>query len=60
MSLTYGYDLKEDDDDMIATQVQLAEIMSSLVVPGGALVNSFPFCALALVIAILAPHNYFQ
>jgi hypothetical protein len=44
MSLTYGYDPKEGDD-MIATPVQAAEIISPLLLPGAALVNHFPFCA---------------
>jgi len=42
MSLTYGYDPKEGDD-MIATPVQAAEIISPLLLPGAALVNHFPF-----------------
>jgi hypothetical protein len=45
MSLTYGYDAKEGDD-MIATPVQAAEIVSPLLLPGAALVNDFPFRAI--------------
>lgn len=43
MSLTYGYDLK-DEDDMIAAPSQAIEILSRVVLPGGALVNYLPFC----------------
>jgi hypothetical protein len=58
MSLTYGYDLKNDDDDMIAVPVQLSEILARFFVPGMALVNSLPFCTIAFVIiAILVSHN---
>ncbi len=60
MSLTYGYDLKEGDD-MMAVPVQAIELMAPLLLPGGALVNNFPFCAVAFVtITMLAPHHYFQ
>jgi hypothetical protein len=44
MSLTYGYDLKEGDD-IIAAPVQATEMMSCAVLPGAALVNTLPFCA---------------
>ena len=47
MSLTYGYDLKEGDD-MIAAPVQAGEMMSRATLPGAALVNIFPFCAVSL------------
>ncbi|KAI0291061.1 cytochrome P450 [Multifurca ochricompacta] len=42
MSLTYGYDLKENDKIMIPVRVT-GEIMSRLAVPGAALVNHLPF-----------------
>ncbi|KAI0253723.1 cytochrome P450 [Lactifluus subvellereus] len=42
MSLTYGYDLK-DNDDIITAPVQATEIMSQLILPGAALVNHLPF-----------------
>ena len=45
MSLTYGYDLK-DDDKILEAPVQAGEIMSPLLLPGGALVNHLSFCAL--------------
>jgi len=41
MSLTYGYDLKEYDD-MIVAPVQASKIMSQLLLPGATLVNHFP------------------
>jgi hypothetical protein len=44
MSLTYGYDLKEDDK-ILEAPVQAGEIMSPLLLPGGALVNHLSFCA---------------
>ena len=44
MSLTYGYDLK-DGDKILEAPAQLSEMMSPLVLPGGALVNHLPFCA---------------
>ena len=47
MSLTYGYDLK-DDDKILEAPVQAGEIMSPLLLPGGALVNHLSFCALSI------------
>ena len=47
MSLTYGYDLK-DGDKILEAPAQLSEILSPLVLPGGALVNHLPFCALLI------------
>ena len=45
MSLTFGYDLK-DGDKLIEASNQFAGIMRPLVVPArGALVNAFPICA---------------
>ena len=59
MSLTYGYDLKEGDD-MIAAPVQATEILSRLILPGAALVNNLPFCAVPFIIIIMvAPHIRF-
>jgi hypothetical protein len=42
MSLVYGYDLKENDDIIVAP-VQLSRMLSRLVLPGAALVNHLPF-----------------
>ena len=47
MSLTYGYDLKEDDE-MIAAPVQAAEMLVPLILPGAAMVNHLPFCVFVL------------
>jgi hypothetical protein len=44
MSLTYGYDLK-DDDKILKASAGAAEILSPLLLPGAALVNHLPFCA---------------
>ena len=35
MSLTYGYDPKGEDDDMISAPGRVSEIMSRLLLPGG-------------------------
>jgi cytochrome P450 len=43
MSLTYGYDLKGNDDHMIAAPVQGTEMLGQLILPGAALVNHLPF-----------------
>ena len=45
MSLAYGYDLKGNDDRMIAAPVQATELLSRLILPGAVLVNHLPFCA---------------
>ena len=45
MSLTYGYDLKDNGDHMIAAPVQATEMLSHLILPGAVLVNHLPFCA---------------
>jgi len=42
MSLTYGYDLK-DDDKILKASAGAAEILSPLLLPGAALVNHLPF-----------------
>jgi hypothetical protein len=43
MSLTYGYDLK-DNDDLITVPKQANELLSRFILPGAALVNHLPFC----------------
>jgi hypothetical protein len=43
MSLTYGYELKENDDILIPVR-RTGEIMTQVVMPGAALVNHLPFC----------------
>lgn len=42
MSLTYGYELKENDD-ILEPVHKTGEIMSQVVMPGAALVNHLPF-----------------
>ncbi|KAH9976345.1 cytochrome P450 [Lactifluus volemus] len=42
MSVTYGYDLKENDD-IIAAPVQVVDTISRFALPGAALVNHLPF-----------------
>jgi hypothetical protein len=46
MSLTYGYDLK-DGDEILEAPTGAAEKLSPLLLPGGALVNHLPFCAIS-------------
>ena len=48
MSLTFGYDLI-DGDQILEAPVQVTKIMSPLVLPGAALVNNLPFCALSQI-----------
>ena len=58
MALTYGYDLKAGDK-MIAAPIQAAKIMSRLMLPGAALVNHLPFCAISYFIPVVSvPHSY--
>ena len=47
MQLTYGYDLKQNDDIMIPPR-RTGEILSTFILPGAALVNHLPFRALPL------------
>jgi hypothetical protein len=60
MSLTYGYDLK-DGDEILEAPTGAAEILSPLLLPGGALVNHLPFCAIFNFILpiIVVPYNCF-
>jgi hypothetical protein len=60
MSLTYGYDLKKGDK-ILEAPVQASDIMAPLVLPGGALVNLLPFCAVPnfTPAALVVPHSYF-
>ena len=46
MSLTYGYDLKENDGIVVPAR-KTGDIMSQLALPGAALVNHFPFRTLS-------------
>ena len=61
MSLAYGYDLKGNDDRMIAAPVQATELLSQLILPGAVLVNHLPFCAdTRAVIAVIQPYLCLQ
>jgi hypothetical protein len=61
MSLTYGYDLKDNNDQIIAVPVQATEFVSRLIVPGALLVNHLPFCAEARSVApVPLPHQCLQ
>jgi cytochrome P450 len=61
MSLTYGYNLKTGDK-ILEAPLQVTKIMSKLVLPGAALVNHLPFCALSNFIPAMLemPHIYFE
>jgi hypothetical protein len=61
MSVTYGYDLKEGDK-ILEAPVQVAELLSPLMLPGATLVNHVPFCAITRFIPATLPvsHSYFQ
>ena len=45
MSLTYGYDLKTYDDDLIVAPVEINKILAQSVLPGAVLMNHIPFSA---------------
>ena len=61
MSITFGYDLKKDDR-MVEAPDQIIKLMTPFNVPGGALVNYLPFCALSNFIpaVLVVPNSYFQ
>jgi hypothetical protein len=46
MSFTYGYDLR-DGDKILEALTQVSEILSPLLIPGRALINSLPFCTIS-------------
>jgi hypothetical protein len=46
MSVTFGYDLK-DGDKILEAPEWAAEVLTSLVMPGAALVNHLPFCTVS-------------
>lgn len=43
MSLTYGYELKTNDDELIEAPVELNKILGQLVLPGAVLISHIPF-----------------
>ena len=47
MHLTYGYDLKENDDILMPAR-RVDKLMGHLLLPGAALVNHLPFRAIPL------------
>ena len=47
MSATYGYDLK-DGDKILEAPVQTSDTLTTLTLPGAALVNDIPICGLLL------------
>jgi hypothetical protein len=60
MSLTYGYDLNDGDELMVAP-IQAAEMVSRLMLPGAAVVNHLPFCmVIYFITAMLMSHSYSQ
>ena len=46
MSIAFGYDLKKGDK-MVEAPDQIIKLLAPFSVPGAALVNYFPFCALS-------------
>ena len=59
MYLTYGYELKENDDIVVPARRTL-EIMSQFTLPGAALVNHLPFRTVSFIPYCLQSHNYIQ
>jgi len=61
MSIAFGYDLK-NGDRMVEAPNQVIEFLKSCPVPGAALVNYLPFCALSNSIhtVLVVPNGYFQ
>jgi hypothetical protein len=45
MSLTYGYDVKTNDDEMLEAPVEVNKILAQIVLPGAVLMNHLPFRA---------------
>ncbi len=61
MSVTYGYDLKHGDKILEAPEWAV-EILSSLTLPGAALVNHLPFCTVSDFVPgiLVVSHNRFS
>ncbi len=61
MSIAFGYDLKKGDR-MVQAPDQISKLMRPFTVPGAALVNYLPFCALFNFIpaVFVVPDGYFQ
>ena len=60
MSLTYGYNLNDNGDHMIAAPVQATELLSHLILPGALLVNHLPFRAVTLLSSYFSLTNVFS
>jgi hypothetical protein len=51
----------KDGDKFLEAPVQVSELLSPLTLPGAALINHLPFCAISILPAMRAvPHGYFQ
>ena len=62
MSLTFGYDLK-DDDKILEAPNKLSSILRPLIIPGrGALIDTLPFCAISQFLSCIpvVSHGCFQ
>ena len=61
MSITFGYDLKKRDR-MVEAPDQIIKLMTPFGVPGAALVNYLPFCALSdfTPAVLVVPNSYRQ
>ena len=59
MYLTYGYELKENDDIVVPAR-RTGEIMSQYALPGAALVNHLPFRTVSFITYCLQSHSYIQ
>jgi len=44
MAVTYGYDAKGNNDQLIAIAREVKDIISEALFPGAHLVNDFPIC----------------
>jgi hypothetical protein len=51
-----------DGDKILEAPVQITEILAPLTLPGAALINHFPLCAVSnfLPAMLVVPHGYFQ
>jgi hypothetical protein len=45
MSVTYGYDLKSYNDELIKAPVELNEVLNQIALPGAVMINYIPFSA---------------
>ena len=59
MYLTYGYELRENDDIVVPARRTL-EIMSQFTLPGAAPVNHLPFRTVSVISYCPQSHSYIQ